>query len=99
MVKKRGYRIELGEIEAGLYKHPSIDRAAVVAVATDDGTTIAAFVAPKAGQTCSVLALKRHCAENLPAYMVPDTLKVLPALPETSTAKIDYPALKALAGG
>jgi acyl-coenzyme A synthetase/AMP-(fatty) acid ligase len=99
MVKKRGYRIELGEIEAGLYKHPSINRAAVVAVATDDGTTIAAFVAPKADQTCSVLALKRHCAETLPAYMVPDTLKVLPALPETSTAKIDYPALKALAGG
>lgn len=97
MVKKRGYRIELGEIEAALYGHPAIDRAGVVATATDDGTVISAFVAPKAGQTCSMLSLKKHCAERLPVYMVPDAIKVLPALPETSTAKVDYPALAAMA--
>lgn len=99
MVKRRGYRIELGEIEAALYKHPSIDRAAVVSTATDEGTVITAFVAPKAGLTCSTLALKRHCAETLPVYMVPDRINVLAALPETSTSKIDYPALKVLVGG
>jgi len=36
MVKKRGYRVELGEIEAGLYRHPSVKEAAVIALSDED---------------------------------------------------------------
>ena len=36
MVKRRGYRVELGEIEAGLYRHPTIKEAAVVALADEE---------------------------------------------------------------
>src|SRR5207248_11254994 len=36
MVKRRGYRVELGEIEAGLYRHPTVKEAAVVAVADEE---------------------------------------------------------------
>ena len=36
MVKRRGYRVELGEIEAGLYKHPLVKEAAVIALPDEE---------------------------------------------------------------
>ena len=51
MVKKRGYRIELGEIEAGLYRHPAIKEAAVVAL--QDAST--------SGHCCTPRIISRRC--------------------------------------
>jgi amino acid adenylation domain-containing protein len=94
MVKRRGYRIELGEIEAGLYRHPAVEEAAVVAARdSDGGVVIKAFLSCRGGQRPSVIELKRFCAENLPIYMVPDQFGVQDALPKTSTDKIDYQRL------
>jgi amino acid adenylation domain-containing protein len=94
MVKKRGYRIELGEIEAGLYRHPAIKEAAVVALQNDDGVKIRAFVSHHKDSRPSIIELKQFCAQNLPAYMVPDLFSFLDFLPKTSTDKIDYQKLK-----
>lgn len=97
MVKKRGYRVELGEIEAGLYNHPDIKEAAVIALSNDEnGVQIKAFLSFKAGQGPSRIALKRFCTENLPNYMVPDFFTFLESLPKTSTDKIDYQKLKTI---
>jgi acyl-CoA synthetase (AMP-forming)/AMP-acid ligase II len=38
--------------------------------------------------------MKRFCAEHLPLYMLPDRFVWQPALPKTSTDKIDYQRLK-----
>jgi acyl-coenzyme A synthetase/AMP-(fatty) acid ligase len=38
--------------------------------------------------------MKRFCAQNLPAYMIPDSFSWQAALPKTSTDKIDYQRLK-----
>ncbi len=97
MVKKRGYRIELGEIESALYRHDGVDRAAVVARTDDAGVSISAFVALKSGQKRSIIAMKRHCTVYLPNYMVPDTITFMNSLPATSTDKVDYQRLKAIA--
>jgi acyl-coenzyme A synthetase/AMP-(fatty) acid ligase len=97
MVKKRGYRIELGEIESALYRHDGVDRAGVVARTGEEGVLIRAFVALKPSQRKSIIALKRHCTQYLPNYMVPDTITFLDHLPATSTDKVDYQSLKALA--
>jgi amino acid adenylation domain-containing protein len=94
MVKKRGYRIELGEIEAGLYRHPAIKEAAVVALQDDDGVRIKAFVSHQQNSRPSIIELKQFCTQNLPAYMVPDIFSFLDFLPKTSTDKIDYQKLK-----
>ena len=95
MVKRRGYRVELGEIEAGLYRHPAIREAAVVAIASDEaGLRIRAFLSCREGQRPSLIQLKRFCAEHLPLYMVPDTFDIIDALPKTSTDKVDYQRLK-----
>lgn len=98
MVKRRGHRVELGEIEAGLHRHAAIERAAVLALPDEEnGVSIRAFVACF-GDRPSIVALKRFCAENLPPAMIPDLFRFLPALPETSTGKVDYRALERIAG-
>lgn len=98
MVKKRGYRVELGEIEAGLYRHPAVKEAAVIALSdADNGVRVKAYISCKeAEKRPSTIELKRFCAENLPIYMVPDLFVFEPALPKTSTHKIDYQKLKEL---
>lgn len=97
MVKKRGYRIELGEIEAGLYRHPAVEEAAVVALTDEDATVrIKAFLTVRDGERPSIIELKRFCADHLPGYMAPDLFSFQSVLPKTSTDKIDYQKLKVL---
>jgi acyl-coenzyme A synthetase/AMP-(fatty) acid ligase len=95
MVKRRGYRVELGEIEAGLYRHPRVKEAAVVAVADEEsGVRITAFLSCREGKPPSLVEIKRFCAEHLPLYMIPDRFSWHESLPKTSTDKIDYQRLK-----
>lgn len=97
MVKRRGYRIELGEIEAGLYRHPNVEEAAVIALRDGDGAVrIKAFLRC-VGERPSVIALKQFCATALPASMVPDAFDVRESLPKTTTDKIDYQRLQEIA--
>nr|UHJ79953.1 non-ribosomal peptide synthetase [uncultured bacterium] len=92
-VKLRGYRIELGEIEAQMREHAGVaqaavavreigGRAALVAYAVVD-TAVVEWAAPLAA------ALKRQ----LPEYMLPTAYVALPALPMTTSGKIDRRAL------
>ena len=100
MVKKRGYRVELGEVEACLYRHPNVREAAVVAVPDErEGTRIIAHLATRDEKRISIIELKQFCAGQLPLYFVPDLFQFHPALPKTSTDKVDYQRLQALAGG
>lgn len=95
MVKRRGYRVELGEIEAGLYRHPLVKEAAVVAISDEEaGVKITAFLSCRETKHPSLIELKRFCAEHLPLYMIPDRFSWHDALPKTSTDKIDYHRLK-----
>jgi amino acid adenylation domain-containing protein len=97
MVKRRGYRVELGEIESGLYRHPAVREAAVVALAdAEAGVRIKAFLACREGARPSLVALKGFCAATLPGYMIPDLFAFADSLPKTSTDKIDYQRLKEL---
>jgi len=97
MVKKRGYRVELGEIEAGLYSHPDVREAAVIAISSDEnGVQIKAFLSFRGGQALSRIELKRFCAQAMPVYMIPDYFSFLDSLPKTSTNKIDYQKLKTI---
>jgi amino acid adenylation domain-containing protein len=98
MVKRRGYRVELGEIEAALARHPDIKEAAVVAVPDNDsGVKIAAFVSCQDARPLTIIALKKLSSESLPPYMIPDSFRVIQALPRTSTDKVDLQALRAQA--
>lgn len=98
MVKRRGYRVELGEIEAGIYQHPMVKEAAVIALPDEEsGVRIVAFLAMRDGKRGSLIEMKRFCSEKIPLYMIPDAFSWHEALPKTSTDKIDYQRLKELA--
>jgi amino acid adenylation domain-containing protein len=98
MIKKFGNRIELAEIEACLSANADVREAAVVAVSDEErGVRVQAFVVPRNGSLPTIIQLKAHCARALPSYMVPDGIALREALPRTSTGKVDFPALKALA--
>lgn len=94
MVKRRGYRIELAEIERGLYQHPDLREAAVIALPDPStGVRIIAFCVPEPDTRPSIIALKAFCGTALLSYMNPDRFVFLDALPRTSTNKVDYQAL------
>jgi amino acid adenylation domain-containing protein len=93
-IKSRGYRIELGEIESALYAHPAVGECAVVAVPDPLVTNrIRAYVAAR--EPVEPADLLGFCRSRIPAYMVPETVELRPALPKTSTGKIDRKALSA----
>jgi amino acid adenylation domain-containing protein len=101
-VKLRGYRIELGEIEAALAAHPEVRDAAVVARATGSAdATLVAHVVAEGGADPDRLAerLRSALRERLPAYMVPEAVRLVPALPLTPSGKVDRRALAAAGSG
>ncbi|WP_343073630.1 amino acid adenylation domain-containing protein [Pyxidicoccus fallax] len=95
-VKLRGFRIELGEVESVLASHPSV-REAVVSLREDggNGAKLVAYLVAQADESLDAAALRSFAGQKLPEYMVPATFVVLPALPLTSSGKVDRKALPA----
>ncbi len=94
-VKINGHRIELGEIESQLLRHIVVAEAAVTARRNTDGSTsLAAYVvAHDANVPLDVDELRGFLAVRLPAYMLPASFTVLPAMPLTPNGKLDRKAL------
>lgn len=92
-VKLRGHRIELGEVEAALQAQPGVERA-VAAVTPPDGVRrLLAAVTARRGAQLDIARLRERVAIRLPAYMVPEQLAVLEALPLSANGKLDRAAV------
>ncbi|MBA3832258.1 MAG: amino acid adenylation domain-containing protein [Chthoniobacterales bacterium] len=90
MIKTRGYRVELGEIEAVMVAHPAVDEAVALAVPDEAiGNAIQAVVTIVGNGSLDAAELKRHCAEKLPPYMIPEKIDFPATLPRTDNGKID----------
>ncbi|MER5350942.1 amino acid adenylation domain-containing protein [Kitasatospora sp. NPDC002551] len=90
-VKLRGYRIEPAEIESALTGRPDVLRAAAVVLG---GRRLVAYAVPAPGAAGpDPAALREHLAVRLPAYLVPETVVLLDALPLTLNGKLDTAAL------
>lgn len=96
-VKVQGHRLELLEVERYLASHPHVAGAAVVPVGEPGETRLLAFVAAREGEQLDPAALRRHCAESLPTWAVPDRFTFLPELPLTTTGKVDRQRLTRIA--
>lgn len=90
-LKIRGYRIEPGEVEAALKSISGVTSAAVFAVGDADSKRLFACVTGTATPTHCAQALKTM----LPAYLLPDRIVLLDALPLTRNGKVDRTRLAA----
>ena len=92
-IKVRGFRIEPGDIEAVLMRDTAVARCIVVARQDTPGDVrLVAYVVAHDPQT-SAATLRAACIAALPAYMVPQHVVLLPALPTLPNGKIDRAAL------
>jgi hypothetical protein len=92
-VKIRGHRVEPGEVEDALCRHPGVRHAAVVAVPTVGGVSLAGFVT---GPDADPAKLREQMRRTLPEYLVPATIRRLENLPTTGNGKVDIDALAAV---
>src|SRR5260370_5454998 len=90
MVQVRGHRVERGEVEDVLTAHADIAEAVALTVGEGLETRLVAVVARSPGSDPGVLTLKRHSAQRLPAYMIPDEIRFVAQLPRTATGKVDH---------
>jgi amino acid adenylation domain-containing protein len=86
-IKLNGKRVELDAIEAHLRDEEGVLDAAVVARTDASGRrSVAAFVTPLGLEPD---ALRRSLVVQLPDYMVPASIAVLPSLPLSPNGKVD----------
>ena len=72
-----------------------LEGAAAIGVPDDVlGQAVKLFVVPKHGEEIDTDSLIAFCAERAPRYMVPTTVELLDEFPQTSSGKVDYPALR-----
>lgn len=99
-LKIRGYLVEPAEVEAALLDCPGIREALVVADTASEAPTLTAYVAPVPGtRTPAVADIRAQLHERLPAWMVPNHVVLLEALPRNERGKVDRRALPAPARG
>lgn len=92
-VKVRGCRVELGDVEAAALAAPFV-RAAVAEARPhpqDGSTTLVAWVV--ADENTDTRRFRDHMSDRVPAYMVPDVVALLPAMPLLLNGKVDRSAL------
>ncbi len=93
-MKVRGYRVEPGEIAGVLERQPEVRQAVVVAREDARGETgLTGYVVLREGQTANGGELAARLRAELPEYMVPQAVVVLPRLPLTRNGKLDRSAL------
>lgn len=94
-VKIDGRRIELGEIE--YFARQSIGSSAVAAVVAKDRSGVDRLRLFVGGGNIDRAVLDRCLRDNLPSYMLPSAITMLPDLPLNLNGKIDRPALARMA--
>lgn len=98
MIIRGGENIYPKEIEDALCDLPAVLEAAVVGAPHETwGEIVVAFVAVRAGASCTVAELNAHCAGRLVRFKRPAEIRMLDALPKNAVGKIDKRRLKELA--
>jgi acyl-coenzyme A synthetase/AMP-(fatty) acid ligase/acyl carrier protein len=96
MVKVRGNRVALAEAERLLLSVTGVAQATIKPFPTPGGDNrLVGYVTPAPGAYLALTALREEMSRLAPTYMVPARFVVLPALPLTTSGKVDRQALLA----
>lgn len=100
MIKTSGYRVSPTEIEEIAYQSADIGEAAAVGLADDGlGQRIVLVVsAREGGVDPDIAGVADRCRAELPTYMVPARILLLPMMPHGPNGKIDRAAVREWAG-
>ena len=89
LIIRGGQNIAPAEIEEAVNKFPPVLDSAVVGIPHQHlGEVPALFVVPRPGATIDTDALLGHCATQLSAYKVPQSVHVIAEIPRTGSGKI-----------
>jgi hypothetical protein len=95
-VKIRGYRVELAEITAAALRAPGVGAAVTLNAGEGDDVRLCCFLEPAdPGGLLDPEAVRTQMAAQLPAYMAPEAVEVVAALPLLPNGKVDRQALLA----
>ncbi len=96
LIIRGGQNIYPADIEEALYRHPTVQEAAVIALPHDMlGEVPKAFVALKPGTHATPEELLAHCKVELAYFKVPVEVEIRAELPKGPTGKILRRALRA----
>ena len=98
-VKIRGFRIALEELEGVLSQDSRISQ---FHIALDDSHAekrLILFVAARSNMPLKEESVREHLQSLLPAYMVPERICVVPAMPLTPNGKVDQQRLMEIESG
>jgi 2-aminobenzoate-CoA ligase len=102
MIISAGFNIAGPEVEMALLHHPDVLECGVVGVPDPDRTMVVkAYVVLKPGvlgDEAKALELQEHCKRQIASYKMPRSVEFLPALPRTSTGKVQRYRLREMAG-
>jgi crotonobetaine/carnitine-CoA ligase len=95
-IRRKGENISSLEVETAACSHHSVLEAAAVAVkAEDDEEEVLLLVSSNPGTTVEPRDLTRFLINQLPYFMVPRYIRVVPSLPKTPTGKVRKAELRA----
>ena len=100
MIKSSGFRISPTEVEEVLMASDRLQMAAAIGIPDNLlGQAVKAFVVKNEGAELNLESLLEFCGEKLPRYAIPQQIEIVDQLPQTTSGKVDYAALKRQAGG
>jgi len=93
MIIVGGENVYALEVEQVILQHEKVHEVAVVGVEATGvrtylGELVKAVVVPKPGESLAELEIKRHCAERLASYKVPQLVEFRDELPRNPTGKV-----------
>ncbi|MDK2123472.1 AMP-binding protein, partial [Parachitinimonas caeni] len=95
-LKVNGFRVELDAIERLLRALPGVEQAAVIGLTDQQGHARLGALIVATDANLTEPALRAALAEQVPAYMIPGQIALLPALPLSRNGKLDRRQLPAL---
>ena len=88
-IRRRGENISSFEVEVEVCAHPDVREAAAIAVPSEfSEDEVMVVVAPVPGRTINHEELAVFLMREMPYFMVPRYIRILPELPKTPSAKV-----------